>query len=60
MKYPLERLNQVVDNPYALIEILSKRSNDIRYQDSSRLVSSAIDQAIDELLDDTLKFYNYK
>lgn len=59
MKYPLEALLKVADNRYALIEILSKRSRELRNRDESILISFAIDQSIDELLDGKIKFTDY-
>ena len=59
MKYPLEALLKVADNRYALIEILSKRSRELRNRDESMLISFAIDQSIDELLDGKIKFTDY-
>ena len=60
MKYPVERLLRIADNRYALVEIISKRSRQLRKIDESILISDAIDTSIDELLDNTLHFYKYK
>ncbi|MEA3423173.1 MAG: DNA-directed RNA polymerase subunit omega [Bacillota bacterium] len=60
MKYPVEKLIRIAGNRYALVEIISKRSRQLRRIDDSILISDAIDTSIDELLDDTLHFYNYK
>ncbi len=60
MKYPVERLLRIADNRYALVEIISKRSRQLRKIDESILISDAIDTSIDELLDYTLHFYKYK
>lgn len=59
MKYPLEKLLSIADNRYALVEIISQRSRQLRRIDESILISTAINIAIDELLNDKLNFYNY-
>ena len=59
MNYRWEALLKVADNRYALIEILSKRSRELRNRDESMLISFAIDQSIDELLDHKIKFTDY-
>jgi len=59
MKYPVEQLLAIADNRYALVEIISKRSRQLRKIDESTLISDAIDTSIDELLDNTLHFYMY-
>ncbi len=59
MNYPLEELLKIADNRYALIEILSKRSRELRNRDESILISFAIDQSIDELLDGKIRFTDY-
>ena len=59
MKYPLEELLEIADNRYALVEILSQRSRQLRKADESILISTAIDIALDELLDKKLNFYKY-
>lgn len=59
MKYPIEKLLTITNNRYALVEIISKRSRQLRKIDETILISDAIDTSIDELLDDTLHFYKY-
>ncbi|MCK5763010.1 MAG: DNA-directed RNA polymerase subunit omega [Clostridiales bacterium] len=59
MKYPLEKLLSITDNRYALVEIISQRSRQLRRIDESILISDAIDTSIDELLNDKLHFYKY-
>jgi|LGOV01.1.fsa_nt_gb DNA-directed RNA polymerase subunit K/omega len=59
MKYPLEKLLSIAGNRYALVEIISQRSRQLRRIDESILISDAIDTSIDELLDDKLHFYKY-
>ena len=59
MKYPLEELLQITDNRYALVEIISQRSRQLRKIDESILISTAINISIDELLNEKFKFYNY-
>ncbi|MBN2259018.1 MAG: DNA-directed RNA polymerase subunit omega [Clostridiales bacterium] len=60
MKYPLEALLKVTDNRYALVEVLSQRSRELRKKDETILISTAIDQSIDELLADKIDILNYE
>lgn len=59
MKYPLEKLLKVADNRYALVQILSQRSRELRNRDETILISSAINHAIDDLLSDKITFTDY-
>ena len=59
MKYPLEKLLKKADNRYALVQILSQRSRELRDRDESILISNAINQAIDDLIDNKIKYTRY-
>jgi DNA-directed RNA polymerase omega subunit len=56
MKYPLEEMLNKVDNRYALIQIISQRSRELRDRDETMLISKAIDHAIDDFLGDHIAF----
>ena len=59
MNFPLEQLLGIANNRYALVEILSQRSIELRNRDETLLISKAINQSIDELLGNKITFTNY-
>lgn len=59
MKYPLEKMLKVANNRYALVQILSQRSRELRDRDETILISTAINHSIDDLLTAKITFTDY-